>query len=40
MIAGASGDGPGRLMQYQGAIYSVGDATFAFETVATREVPA
>jgi len=38
IIAGASGDAPGRLMQYQGAIYSVGDATFAFETASTDKV--
>jgi len=34
LIAGASGDAPGRLLQYEGAIYSVGDATFAFDTLA------
>jgi aromatic ring-opening dioxygenase catalytic subunit (LigB family) len=33
MIAGASGDAAGRVLQYEGAIYSVGDATFAFDTV-------
>jgi aromatic ring-opening dioxygenase catalytic subunit (LigB family) len=32
LIAGASGNAPGRLLQYQGAIYSIGDATFAFDT--------
>jgi aromatic ring-opening dioxygenase catalytic subunit (LigB family) len=34
LIAGATGDAAGRLLQYQGAIYSVGDATFAFDTMA------
>lgn len=34
LIAGASGDAAGRVLQYHGAIYSVGDATFAFDTVA------
>lgn len=34
LIAGASRHAPGRLMQYQGAIFSVGDATFAFDTAA------
>jgi len=34
LIAGASGGAAARLLQYQGAIYSVGDATFAFDTVA------
>lgn len=34
LIAGASGDAPGHLLQYHGAIYSVGDATFAFDTTA------
>ncbi len=34
LIAGASGNAPGRLLQYHGAIYSVGDATFAFDTLA------
>lgn len=34
MIAGATGDAPGQLLQYHGAIYSVGDVTFAFDTVA------
>lgn len=34
LIAGASGNAPGRLLQYHAAIYSVGDATFAFDTVA------
>jgi hypothetical protein len=33
MIAGATGDAAGQLLQYQAAIYSVGDATFAFNTV-------
>jgi aromatic ring-opening dioxygenase catalytic subunit (LigB family) len=33
LIAGASGDAAGQLLQYHGAIYSVGDATFAFNTV-------
>lgn len=33
LIAGASGESAGHLMQYEGAIYSVGDATFAFDTV-------
>jgi aromatic ring-opening dioxygenase catalytic subunit (LigB family) len=33
LIAGATGNAPGRLLQYHGAIYSVGDATFAFDTV-------
>ena len=37
LIAGASGHAPGRLLQYQGAIYSVGDATFAFDTIAAEE---
>ena len=30
-LAGVSGNAPGRLLQYQGMKYSVGDATFAFE---------
>lgn len=34
LLAGATGNAPGRLLQYQGAIYSVGDATFAFDTIA------
>jgi len=34
LIAGATGDAPGEILQYQGAIYSVGDVTFAFDTVA------
>jgi aromatic ring-opening dioxygenase catalytic subunit (LigB family) len=33
LIAGASGDAAGRILQYHGAIFSVGDATFAFDTV-------
>lgn len=33
LIAGASGEAAGRVLQYEGAIYSVGDATFAFDTV-------
>ena len=33
LIAGASGGASARLLQYQAAIYSVGDATFAFDTV-------
>lgn len=33
LIAGASGDARGELLQYDGAIYSVGDASFAFDTV-------
>jgi len=33
LIAGASGDAPGKILQYQGAIFSVGDATFAFDTL-------
>lgn len=33
LIAGASGDAPGKVLQYQGAIYSVGDVTFAFDTL-------
>ncbi|MGE0807464.1 MAG: dioxygenase [Burkholderiaceae bacterium] len=33
LIAGASGDASGKLLQYEGAIYSVGDASFAFDTV-------
>jgi aromatic ring-opening dioxygenase catalytic subunit (LigB family) len=33
LIAGASGDAAGQLLQYEGAIYSVGDASFAFDTV-------
>lgn len=33
LIAGATGDAGGQLLQYEGAIYSVGDASFAFDTV-------
>jgi len=33
-LAGVSGNAPGRLLQYQGMKYSVGDATFAFEPAA------
>lgn len=33
LIAGASGDAPGKVLQYHGAIYSVGDVTFAFDTL-------
>ena len=33
LIAGATGDAAGQILQYHGAIYSVGDATFAFDTV-------
>ncbi len=33
LIAGASGDAGGQLLQYEAAIYSVGDASFAFDTV-------
>jgi aromatic ring-opening dioxygenase catalytic subunit (LigB family) len=33
LIAGASGGAAAQLLQYHGAIYSVGDATFAFDTV-------
>src|SRR5262249_19073479 len=29
-LAGVTGNAPGRLVQYQGMKYSVGDATFAF----------
>ena len=34
-LAGVSGHAPGRLLQYQGMKYSVGDATFAFEPAAS-----
>ncbi len=34
LIAGVTGDAPGRLLRYHGMKYSVGDATFAFEPVA------
>lgn len=34
LIAGVTGNAPGRLLCYHGMKYSVGDATFAFEMVA------
>ena len=34
LIAGATGNAPGRLLRYHGMKYSVGDATFAFEAAA------
>jgi MEMO1 family protein len=33
-LAGVTGNAPGRLLQYQGMKYSVGDATFVFEPAA------
>lgn len=33
LIAGATGNAPGKILQYQGAIFSVGDVTFAFDTL-------
>ncbi len=34
LIAGVTGNAPGRLLRYHGMKYSVGDATFAFEPAA------
>jgi len=33
LIAGATGNAPGKILQYHGAIFSVGDVTFAFDTL-------
>lgn len=35
LLAGVTGRAPGRLLQYHGMKYSVGDATFAFDPVVT-----